>query len=282
MTKRARVVSIRAPPGAAPADARERAEALAHHLVGQHVAVGHTVGLPGWPSVVVDETEPAGAVVVGDDTRVELWWPPAHPAGPAQVLFVVDASLTMGRGPAGATMMDRAAWAIESVVLSAHQAIERVGILVHGSTPRMTQPFLGPGELNAHVIHRAPARGTFDILKACDAGLGLLASEPADAPRILVVVTDGRGLPDDGARAIAGARRRGVEAYVLLADPDSGAVDGAVLKAVTFSDPRPIAEAIGRAAGIEVRHQPREPPSPLSAGAPEFEIVIETIDEGSP
>lgn len=199
---------------------------------------------------------------------------------------MVDASLTMGRGPTGSTGLDHAAWAIESVALNAASAMRRAGLLVHGSRPRLTVEPVHPDELNPHVVHRADVHGSFDAARAVEAAAELLVAGAGPGPRRIVLVTDGRRFPGDtdGIEAMLRRRNVGLDVFVTggggVPSPArrlAYACDG---RATT--DPAELAASIGRCAGASITFHPLPRPEPMRQGEEAFEIVIESLEEERP
>lgn len=249
--------------------------ALAAHLVGQEVARGQRLALPGWPIVIVDDVEPSPARVE-PGTEVTVHVPPETGEGALSLVVLVDASLTMGRGDP--SPYQEAAHVLDGFLLNGRAFLQGVGIVVQGGETRHTEPLASPEEATGASILRVQPRGTFDLDAGLERALELLDEAPEGPRAVLVLSDDGDAVGDPLATA-RGPLQAGVGLFAVTANPDAGWDTSCRLTGgLADETPGPVFETLAERAGAEV---PWVPPEGAPGGQEEeFEVVVETL-EGS-
>lgn len=252
---------------------------LAGHLVGTELERGDRVALPGWPTATVEAIEPAGGEIV-PGTELTLHVPPRPSEGALNLVLLVDASLTMGKGDP--SPFQEAAATIDALLLNGRSFTQTAGVVVQGGSTRQVDPLQPPEDASGASILKVEPRGTFDLDGGLERALELLEDVPA-GPRAIVLLTDDEAI-DDALETARPALHAGVPVFAVTPEPDETLIEMCELTGgLASSTPEDVFEGLTELVGTSADWSPPEEPAPTPEEPEdyEFEVVIETV-EGAP
>lgn len=250
-------------------------QVLATHLLGTPVSVGARVALPGWPTALVDACEPNDAVVE-PGTEVEVYIPPPTAPGPLDLVAVVDASLTMGKGTP--SRFERIAETLDSFLLNGREFLAQAGIVVQGGATRHADRLRPVEDVAGASILKVTPKGTFDLAGGLAKATELLEERP-QGPGVVLVLTDGGSAPKDALAAARPVLRSGAKLVILSLEPHAGLDELArVADGLATNDPGLAFAYLGELAGSKAHWVPPAP-GYVPQQAYEFEVVIEALED---
>lgn len=267
----------------------EAAMVLPDELDGRAVVIGQEV-LAGRTSFLVTGTDPPGRVSVSSKAT-ELALAPRPLSGERRlvfdVLFLVDASWSMGRARADAPVpFSLVPDAIDEFVRQGGDLVRHAALATFTREPALLTAWAPLAALDVKALAGAKPRGRSDLARAIDFALGALA-EGADARNrhAVVLFTDDPGDESAVEEAAKRASRVGVHLHVV----DLGESHSARLRDVARATRGvyaympdgitlgPVFRAL--ADDVEAPFAWRESSNGAAGGAVEFEVVLRAIED---
>lgn len=277
MDEPAREVAVLFRPGDLPRVREGFAETLASHLVGRRVERGLRVALPGWPPLTVERVDPSSAIVQ-PGTEVEITVPPGPSEGPVNLAILVDASLTMGQG-GSPTSYERAAGLIDAFLMNGRSFLASAGVVVQGGRTRHVEELAPPEEISGALIHKVDPKGTFDLEAGLERSLELL-EDASEGSRAVLLVSDGDAEIADSLATALPVAQAGARLFAVTETVDAG-LEGACehTGGLAHRDPKNVFAALAAVARARADWRAPGTPEPVDQTDPEFEVVIETMEE---